>query len=399
MNFVLSTIDIVRAFDLETLSTIAFFAVISILLIKDRRNVEFQYGLIIRRMQKGKRAIDKFVKGRRRALRFIGNIAVCIGIVAAFVSLYFLIRFTLSLQQAFKIVLPSVGKISYPEQVMPMPFWYWIVGVFIIIASHETMHAVFARLERVRIKSYGFLLLLFFPIGAFVDPDMKEVARLKPLKKLRIFAAGSFGNFIVGLLIFLIFISSIKTSNYLIESVGVSFKNTIPGTPAHAAGLNGIIYQIDNESVKDVFDLGLVLSKRPPGSSIMIITSSGEFRLTTIEHPDIANASYIGIADVKTVYKYRFDGGVVPESVVDAMFVWLRLLFWLFILSVGVGLTNMLPMKPFDGGYIFEELFNLLLKSKKKGRTAINIASVIVGGLLLVNLFGVSLIKSVINLI
>jgi len=399
MNFVLSTIDIVRAFDLETLSTIAFFAVISILLIKDRRNVEFQYGLIIRRMQKGKRAIDKFVKGRRRVLRLIGNVAVATGIAAAFVSLYFLIQFTLSLQQAFKIVLPSVGKISYPEQVMPMPFWYWIVGVFVIIASHETMHAVFARLERVRIKSYGFLLLLFFPIGAFVDPDMKEVARLKPLKKLRIFAAGSFGNFIVGLLIFLIFISSIRTTDYFMETVGVGFKDTIPGTPAHDVGLNGIIYQIDNESVRDVFDLGLVLAKRPPGSFITILTNTGEFKLTTVEHPDIPNASFIGIAEPTTIYKYRFSNLLVPTFITNTMLAWFRLLFWLFILSVGVGLTNMLPMKPFDGGYIFEELFNLLLKSKKNGKTAITITSAIIGSLLLVNLFGVTLIKSVINLI
>ena len=182
---------------IETISILFFFTLIGILLIKDRKKVEFKYGIVIRRWEKGKYVIDKFVKKYKKHIEKIGNISIIVSIIVSIIGVSFLFYLTFKLKPAFGIVLPSVGGFKYPEPIISIPFWYWIGSIFIIVASHETMHAIFARLEKIRIKSYGILLFLVFPIGAFVDPDMKMIKKLRTVKKLRIFSAGSFGNFIL----------------------------------------------------------------------------------------------------------------------------------------------------------------------------------------------------------
>jgi membrane-associated protease RseP (regulator of RpoE activity) len=378
--------------DLEIVSTLVFFAVVGILLLKDRKKIEFNYGIIIRRWQKGKQLIDKLVAKNKRLVTIIGNIGVVVGIIAGLFGLYFLISSVLRLEQGFALVLPSVGGYRVPGPVLSIPFWYWLIGIFTIIASHESMHAVFARLEKVPIKSYGVLLFLVFPIGAFVDPDMVKIKKLKLIKKLRIYAAGSFANLILALITFLLITGSISLSDYFIEPAGIRFDSVVSDTPAAEVGLSGIIYKINNHTIKSRIDLIEVLNQTKIGDNITIFTTSGIFVLKTAENPDYKNTSYIGISNVSEVYRYKIMfSGYVPEYVISSFTIWLRLLMWLFVLNVGVGVVNLLPMKPFDGGLIFEEIFEKI--SKEHGKNLINITSVVTAALILFNLFGTGLIK------
>lgn len=377
--------------NLEVLSTGIFFAAVTILLIIDRKNIEFQYGLIIRRWKGGERAIDRFVKTHRRAIRLIGTVAVVVAVAASIFGTCLLVKVTLSFERAFGLVLPTVAGVEYPAPIVPIPFWYWLIGIFVVIGSHETMHAIFSRLERIPIKSYGILLFLPLPIGAFVDPDMKRVAKLGLVKKLRIFASGSFGNLVVACLVFLVASVSINASGYLIEDMGIKFNNTIPETPAQAAGLSGMIYQINDRPIKNRIDFIDLLNKTNPGDNLTVVTTSGTFEIETTEHPDIKGMAYVGISDISEVYKYKIPGlGIVSDWVIDGMFTWFRLLFWLFVLSFGVGIANLLPMKPFDGGYIFEEFFKKVFKAR--GKIVSKITTAVIAGLILINMFGINLI-------
>jgi len=42
--------------DVETLSVLLFLGIVAVLIYSDRKNIEFNYGLIIRRTKKGKKA-------------------------------------------------------------------------------------------------------------------------------------------------------------------------------------------------------------------------------------------------------------------------------------------------------------------------------------------------------
>lgn len=374
-------------FSLEIISAITFFALVGILLIKDRKNLEFRYGVVIRRWKKGKEIIDRIARKYSKIITIIGNIGVIVGILAGILSFILLIQFSLELQQAFYLVFPSVGEFKYPGPVISIPFWYWLVAIFVIIATHESMHAIFARLEKIPIKSYGILLLLVLPIGAFVDPDMKKVARLKFLKKLRIYAAGSFANFITGAIMLAI---SLLVSTFLFEPVGVVFGQLINNTPAFSVNMSGIITAINDKEVRTVEDLSNILNQIKVGERINIKTTEGNYIIKTISKPENESAAYIGIAGVRTVYDVKTELTNYRDSIHSIN----TLLFWIFVLSVGIGVANMLPIKPLDGGLIFEEILNKIFKAN--GKIAAQVLSFITIVLILFNLFGVGLIKFII---
>jgi membrane-associated protease RseP (regulator of RpoE activity) len=391
--------------DLEILSMTVLFATIGVLLWRDRRidknKVEFNHGIVIRRMYRGRKALDAMVSKHKRFLRIFGDIGVAIAVVTAVVGTALLVIFPVVFQmKSFALVLPTVSSYRYPGPIISIPIWYWMVAVFVIMVCHETMHAIMSRLAGISIDSYGLIFLLVLPIGAFVDPDMKKVIKLKMSDKLRIYAAGSFGNFIAGLIIFLLFFSSIWASSQIMHSSGVKFEATTLNTPAHEVGLSGIIYEIDGLKIGDRDDLQDVLKRTSPGKTVSVLTSEGEYTLTTIESPYTPNISYLGIENAREVYKYSFGpfvGDYVPDYFVDLVIIWYNLLSWLFTLSIGIAIVNLLPMKPLDGGHIFEELAKKY--SGKYWKRLTEVTSVFVAIMLILNLFFFDIIEFLLSMI
>src|SRR3972149_8376442 len=257
--------------DLETISVIIFFALIALLLIRYRGKYEFNHGLIIKRWQRGKEVIDKLI-GHKRILAAIGNFGIIVSLLASLSGLYFLFQYTIKLESAFQPVLPSVGGFDYPGPIISIPFWYWIIGIFIIIFFHESMHAVFVRLEKIKLKSYGVMLFFVLPIGAFVDPDENALKRLGLWKKLRILAAGSFANIVLSfvfLLLSFVFFANMYTPT------GVGFTGLVNNSPAFYANLTGTIVTMDSTPMKTAEDFSHFLSQNPPGSEIKVTTTKG----------------------------------------------------------------------------------------------------------------------------
>ncbi len=368
--------------DLEIISVLVFFALIALWLVLNRKNVEFKYGIVIKRWQRGKELIDKLIT-HKRLLTLIGNVGIAVSLIAALIGLYFLISFSLRLEQAFAPVLPSVGGFSYPGPIISIPFWYWIIGIFVIIFFHESMHAVFVRLENLKLKSYGVMLFFILPIGAFVDPDEKQLKRLGGLRKLRILAAGSFINIILAFVF--LFGSFAFFSNFYEES-GLFVTRTELNMPAYNASLNGTIISVNGLPVETQKEFSAILNKTEPGRSIIITTTTGNYQLTTVGRENYPG-SYIGVNTRQDFEVKQFAHGYSP--VVE----WLNgLIIWLFILNLGVGIANMLPIKPLDGGHFFETIFDKIFRGH--GSTAIKITSVLVLFLFLFNIFVPTLIRT-----
>jgi Zn-dependent protease len=388
--------------NLEILSMLVFFSIVGILLFRDRKNIKFTYGIIIRKWSKGKYLIDKIIKNREKFLSYFGTFGVVVSLIFSFIGMYYLITCAffpqwlpqeIAIKGCFKLVLPSAGGAEkyYPEQVLGIPFWYWLISIFIIIFFHESMHAIFARLEKVPVKSYGLIFLLALPIGAFVDPDNNKIKKLSMLKKLRIYAAGSFGNFILALIVIGIIIGTNYTIAQILEPGGINF-DTVYNTPAYNASLGGIIYQINNNSIKSIKDLENAMTKINPGENVKIYTTSGTYEIKTSSHPLNSSRPYIGIANISVAYKYKlFSKDYASKNLINLIVHWQVFLQILFILSLGVGVANMLPLKPFDGGLFFEEIFVNFFETEI-GKKLINILSFIVFTLILINLSPIKLI-------
>ena len=375
-----------------------FFGVMIILVYLDRKNIEFKYGLVIRRTKKGKKMICRFAEKHRKKLQTLGNIGVIVCIIASIIGIFYLFRSSYSIlfqpeeaKQEVKLVLPSVGDMKLPGFVWGVPFWYWIIAVFIVLLAHEPMHALLVRAEKVRIKSFGLLLLVVLP-GAFVDPDDKQIKKISAIKKLRIYAAGSFGNLIVAGIIMLLILGS----NFLLDSLmtgeGIIFENTIEDTGAQKVGLEGIIIGINDKEIKNILDFLEALEDIKPGDIIDVKTSEGNFLIKTTPHPDDPEEPFIGISNPKTflVYKGLLEGyGVVSERILYTISWILGLFGWIFTLNLGIGVFNLFPIKPLDGGLMLEEIVNYFYKGKNANHI-VNGISLVIFGLILMNLFGPS---------
>jgi membrane-associated protease RseP (regulator of RpoE activity) len=374
--------------NLELLSMLAFFAIVGILLWKDRKNVEFHGGLVIRRWKKGLESIDGFIKKHPKFIKISGYIALGVGVAGGIAGLYLLGFAAVKMIPGVQLVLPTAGGFKYPGPVIGVPFWYWLVAVFVLLFSHETMHAIFARAAKVPLKNYGIMLFFVIPLGAFVEPDEKVVKKLKTGKKLPFMAAGSFGNFIVGgvflllgmLLVGLVAIPALTSS--FTQPQGVAFNGTILGYPAHAANITGIIKNIDGIDIRTTVDLSRVLNNTAPGSTIEIVTNDSTYNITTLPRPDNQPGSFIGIASVSTVLGAK-DWAVVT----------LNLFGWLSILNIGIGIVNLLPWRPFDGGLMAQEILTKYFK--KHGRLASNILMGLTYALVFFSLFGVKIIQAI----
>lgn len=375
---------------------LVFIAVIGGLLLKDRKNVTFHYGIIIRRWTKGLEFIDKLVKRYPKLITRLGNVGVGVGLLAGIAGVVILVILTLKMEQAFGLVLPTAGGYQIPGPVFSVPFWYWIIAIFIIVVTHETMHAVFIRLEKVPVKNYGIMMLLLLPIGAFVDPDNARIKRLSLMKKLRIFAAGSFANFVTAIIAVGIFISAVFAFGSATETTGVAIDSVTENSPADKAKLEGVVQKINNAQIDNTLDFVKALNNTKAGDELAITTDKGTYRLVLEEHPKIENRSYMGVT-IRNSYEYSLLGfnGAVPLGFLKIFFAVISFLSWLFLISAGVGIVNLMPVKPFDGGLFFGEIFTKLFKGR--GNLVINITSIVLIGVLLFNLFGVSLLRSIIG--
>ena len=70
-----------------------------------------------------------------------------------------------------------------------------------------------------------------------------------------------------------------------------------------------------------------------------------------------------------------------------------RLFAWPIILNIGIGIANLLPWKPFDGGLMAEEVLTRI--SKRNGKLLSNILTWIMLAAVLFALFGIRIIGAI----
>ncbi len=356
-----------------------FLGVLAVAVCIKRKSLEIRGLMILYKTKKFRRMIDGIANVSPKIWKIIGNLAVA---VCVFFMIYgSVLIFETSLktvtgemkESGVKLILPAPVKATETGYAyILLPFWLWICVVFFIIVPHELFHGVLARSEKIPLKSVGLLLFLIFP-GAFVEIDEKILKRKKLLQKLRVLAAGSFANFVVALLAFLL-----GTALWNLCAEGVAVEKIFPGSPAEKAGIEKgeIIKSINGIPVVTSFDryAKFTFSKNPekltasfsilealtngtfanysfkPGDRIWIKTNKRNYTLTLGEHPEIKGAPYIGIT------------ANLALSFPDEFF---RFLSTLSALSLAVGVVNVLPIYPLDGGQMVRAFLEEKLGKKK----------------------------------
>ncbi len=387
---------------LEILSLILFIGIIIAFVYFDRKNIEFKYGLVMRRTKKGKKFIYRMAKRYKKWLILLGNLGIIVGIVASGYTFFSLIDTSYKIffkpkeaAQSIALVFPSVSGVKLPGFVLGIPFWYWIIGIFTVMIAHEPMHGLLARAENVRIKSLGVLLLIAIP-GAFVEPDEKQIKKLSTMKKLRIYAAGSFGNFILAAILLFLTLAIIYPIFYrgsvIYGYLNYTKYNRSEPFPAERANITGPILSIDEERVENVKDLQRIMADKKPGQTILVKTTKGTYSLTLTNDPKNKTKGYMGVfvADYK-VLKREYRDNKLLSTVLSYT---VELMGWIVTLNLGIGAANLLPIKPLDGGLMFEEIIKRFFKRKKRREKIVNLVSILTIILIVIALFGPSIVKN-----
>ena len=177
---------------------LAFVSVLAALILKDKHKVKREGIILIRRTLRGREFIDRIQKKHTMTWSAVAKIGVVVGILFMIIGAAFLASQTMKILDGSKeggvrLILP--GPVSQPNADVPgvflFPWWIWVIGIAAVIIPHEFMHGIMCRLEGIRIKSVGWILLFVIP-GAFVEPDEKQLQKAKRSTKLKVYAAGSF---------------------------------------------------------------------------------------------------------------------------------------------------------------------------------------------------------------
>jgi len=308
-------------------------------------------------------------------LRWLGIIGIIVGFVGMIAISFILFKSSWSLffvkdaQPTLAPVLPGVQVPGLPT----LSFWHWIISIFILAIVHEGSHGILARLHKINVKSSGFGFL--GPILlAFVEPDEKEIAKASKTAQLSIFAAGPFSNIILGVISMLIFLFIMgPASNAILEYDGISVGKFTPGFPAEKSGLElpFFIQEINGIKTPSIPEFVNATKNITPDQRITLTTNKGIVTITTTKDPKNSSRGFIGIENLSQRTKTKDS----INSFIGKSFIWFSILvMWTFFINIGVGLFNLLPLGPVDGGRMFLVLALKVLKDEKKAKKAWMIA-------------------------
>jgi membrane-associated protease RseP (regulator of RpoE activity) len=302
---------------------------------------------------------------------------------------------------------------------LPLSVW---LAIIVAVFIHEASHGIVARSLGMKVKAAGIVLLAFLPIGAFVEVDDKELKATKGSNSLRVLAAGSGINFVVGIACILLLILTVSTMTPVVKGAGiygVVQDSPTLHSPAYVAGIQpgDFVLAINNSPVTDLsvlrngnYTIGekVNLTVWQSGQTRVVPIVLGNYTVTSVNQTSgqstsvsypflgVNEASYASLQAISsgyaTLYKasplayisyiptfqrvelsipfssdlsgfYTSPLGALTPAVTNT-------LFWLFFVNFNLAIFNSLPIYLMDGGQAFE----IFLRSAGKGRISEELA-------------------------
>lgn len=195
-----------------------------------RFKIEFMDIMLVWRTERLNGFIDSVSRRFGSFWNIYGWMGVLFSSLGIIYVLYSIIR------NAYTIVVSPATSSAGVQFVIPgvtIPFLYPMIGLVILLFAHEFSHGIMARYENINVKSVALMFLVAIP-GAFVEPDEEAFKQAPRSSRLKIYAAGSFANFIVAALAYLLLIFLVAPS--LQGSMdGVMVTEVVKDTPAERA--------------------------------------------------------------------------------------------------------------------------------------------------------------------
>lgn len=243
----------------------------------ERHSMSLFGPIIMWRTKKGRDFIER-LSSAERLWTFFGKASlwICAG---AMVTMMVLL-----LWQA--TIVPQIEKAPSPELILGVPginpvipVGYGILGLAVAMVAHEFAHGIMTRRGKMDIKSLG-LLFLVFPIGAFVEPDEKQLETTTRAKRSKVFAAGPASNLILALVTLGLF-SGVMMASLEPTHDGPLVIGVVGDSPIEESGVvpYSVIESIDGEPMATADDVEERVAT--PGAMVSVTYYHGGERVVT----------------------------------------------------------------------------------------------------------------------
>lgn len=368
----------------ENWSVILFYLIIIVLLIKHRKKLEVHGKVVfLYKTQLGIKLMAKVAEKYNRAIKILSRIGVYVGFAGMALIMFFLIKsfidliFNPAAPPAMSLVIPGV---KIPGSAIFVPFWYGIISLFFVIVVHEFAHGVVSKAYKIRVKSSGLGLFAIIPL-AFVEPDEESLAKKDSKVRNSMFAAGPFANVLLAILALLLLSFAVSpVLNGMTDEKGV-FLQPEPGKPAYLSGMinETLITNFNNVEIRTVQEFISEIENINPGEEFNLSNVNETFSIIPISKEGNA---HVGVKILQNVEVIEGTNMLLFHG----FFILGELLFWIYLLSLGIGLANLLPLGPIDGGRMIHATFSKHF-GEEKGLQLWTKISIILLVILLINLF------------
>ena len=274
----------------------------------DRWNCSRMLGIILMvRTGRGQVVLD-LVSKPKKFWRLFGEIGLwtCRG-VSALVLIFFVLTFILTLMNPGEIEPSTASELVLIPGVSPtIPLVWGLCGLIVALVIHEYGHGILTRAHGMRVKSFGLLILGLIPIGAFAEPEGRELMRAPRKERQRVFAAGPAINLYGGLAFF--FVLALVANGMTATISGVHADGIIAGQPANEAGIEAweLIIEADGSAINNYQEFTIFLDSHQSGDNIT---------LTLLSIPDENGERTQRIVPVTLAdqYQYQLGQGWTPE--------------------------------------------------------------------------------------
>ncbi len=375
-----------------------FYVILAIVIFLNRKKFQLEAKFILMYKTKwGISFINKFADKNKEFVKLVGYSAIGIGFVGMIAIIGFFIKglyeliFVPSAAPTMSLVIPGV---QIPGSPIFVPFWYGIIALFCVVLFHEFGHGIIARAHGIKIQSTG--IVFFGPIiGAFVEPDEKQLTKQSSHVQHSVFAAGPFFNVILAAAVLgILFLICNPLLSTMVNPTGVTFTNIQKGFPAEVYGLEkDVTYTaVNGVPIADSNALVNELSCVRPDQAVTFVSSGKNVTVITTANPSDHTKGYLGVTGITTNYVLKSEVWWY-KGIYYFLFVLTNLFEWIFMLSLGIGLANLLPLGPVDGGRMLHIGLSDIQGKEKGTKTWIRVSIITLVVLLILVL--VPIIKSV----
>ena len=228
--------------------------------------------ILMLRTNKGQKFLE-MVSRPRKFWRIFGEISIWI----AMITLFFTTLLVISLfTQLFSSSRESISFAASEVLIIPgyttgIPFFWPLIALIVALVVHEYGHGILMRAHGMRVKSFGLLIFSLIPIGAFAEPEYRELIKAPKRERMRIYAAGPAVNLVFATFLVIILAVGMSGVNSTIE--GAYSPAIVKDGPADESGLEpyDIVIAGNNQSISSSEDLRNMLNSSKAGD-ILVLT-------------------------------------------------------------------------------------------------------------------------------